>query len=75
MKKRKRSILTTVIATIIMLGIVGGAYYVCHLAMHAVPYEYLKPTASVMLFVLLLNSYGATRSDWKKKHDETKDKE
>ena len=73
--KKPGSILTRVIATIIMLILVGGAYAICHIAMHAIPYEYLKPTATVMLFILLINSYGKSRVDWKKKYDETKDKE
>ena len=59
---------TLALATIIL--IFGGSWYLCHLAMYTMPINYLKPTATVLLFVFILNTIGNLRE----KSRETKDK-
>jgi hypothetical protein len=65
-----KKLISRTLAIATLLSILGVLWYLCHLAMYAMPINYLKPTATAMLFVLLLNAYGRARDN----SSETKDK-
>ena len=65
-----KKLISRTLAVATLITILGVSWYLCHLAMYAMPIKYLKPTATAMLFVLLCNAYGRTRD----KSSETKDK-
>ena len=67
--KTIKNILFYTLAIIIVLSILSIVWYLCSLLMYAIPFEYLQPTATGMLFVFVLEAYG----NWRKESKQIKD--
>ena len=65
-----KKIISRTLAVATLITILGGLCYLCHLAMYAMPINYLKPTATALLFCYIMSFYG----NWREKSRETKDK-
>ena len=65
-----KKIISRTLSIVVLLSVLFVVWYLCHLLIYAIPYTYLKPTATAFLFTLVMEYYGNSRS----KSRETKDK-
>ena len=65
-----KKLFSSTLAKIILLTILLAIWIVCHSLIEIIPIDYVRPTATGLLFVCVLNAYGAHNDKTKQNKDE-----